>query len=174
MSNEQPILTFQQKLALIRSGLAEKTTKAKPPKPMRKVSEKKQAADKAAKDENGDTELVRWFKRCMKYMMPTCSECGCKVETGIYKFAIMHIAHLLPKRDTMCPSVKYHPMNFITLCVDHHHYYDNVSWEEKEKMGCWPVIMERLIMVYPDLAEDEKRHFPQSVLNYMEKNLKND
>lgn len=169
-NKEQPPLPYHERLRLIKLGLLPKEAVAKPKKEMKKVSDKKAAEMKAAKDENGDTELIRWFRGRMKVMSPTCQECGMKVETGIYQFAIMHIAHLLPKRDNMCPSVKYHPLNFITLCSDHHHYYDNVSWEEREKMGCWNIVQQRLIAVFPDLDPSEYRHFPESVLRYIENN----
>lgn len=162
-------MNYHERLRLIKLGQLPKEAVPKAKKPVRKVSEKKAKEMADAKDEAGDTELVRWFRGVMKVMSPTCQECGCKVETGIYQYAIMHIAHLLPKRDTMCPSVKYHILNFITLCTDHHHFYDNVSWEEREKMGCWPIIRDRLIHVYQDLDPSEHRHFPQSVLDYMDK-----
>jgi hypothetical protein len=132
-----------------------------------KVSKKKAKEMQDAKDENGDTELVRWFRSRMRFMGSTCCECGMKVEHKIYQYAIMHIAHLLPKRSSMCPSVKYHPQNFITLCVDHHHKYDNVNWEEREKMACWPEIRNRLIAVWQELDKSERRHFPESVITYM-------
>lgn len=165
-------LPYRQRLALIRNGLAEKTTKAKEKKPLKKVSDKKAAEIKAEKEErgDGDTELQKWFKERMKVMGNTCNECGCKVENKIYQYAIMSICHLLAKRDTCCPSVKTHPMNYITLCVDHHHMFDNSSWEEKEMMGCWETVRDRLVLVYPSLAESERRHFPESVLKFMEKN----
>ena len=158
---------LEERRAFINDG---RPKKEKVRKPLKRVSDKKAAEIKKSKDDNGDTELVRWFKGRIKTMSPRCQECGCKIETNIYEFAIMHIAHLLAKRDTMCPSVKYHPLNFITLCVDHHHFYDNVGWDEREKMGCWFIVMERLIMIYPDLSEDERRHFPESVLKYIENN----
>ena len=50
-----------------------------------------------------------------------------------------------------------------------HHKFDNISWEERERWACWPVIMERLIMIYPDLDPAERRFFPESVYNYMVK-----
>lgn len=137
-----------------------------------KKSTKKIKAEAAEKERLGgdDTELVKWFKARMKVMGNTCNECGCKVENKIYQYAIMSICHLLAKRETCCPSVKTHPLNYITLCVDHHHLFDNSSWEEKEMMGCWETVRDRLIMVYPDVAENERRHFPDSVLKFMEKN----
>lgn len=140
-------------------------------KGLNKVSPKTQAKKDKEKEERGDndTELVAWYRQRMKYMGNTCNECGCKIENKIYQYAIMSICHLLPKRENMCPSVKTHPANWISLCVDHHHLYDNANWQERELMGCWETVRSRLIMLYEDLAPEERRHFPESVLKFMEK-----
>jgi len=143
--------------------------KQKIKKPIAKMSAKrieKEKAEKEARGEN-DTELQRWFKMQMKYMN-VCEETGMKLETKTYRYAIMSICHILPK--SKCKSVATHPLNRVFLLPDLHAKFDAMSWEEREQMGCWPVIQERLIMVYPDLAEDEKRHFPESVLRFIEAN----
>jgi len=136
-----------------------------------KKSQKKIAAEKAEKEARGDndTELQRWFKSKIKISSGHCAECGCKVEKNVFQYAVMTVAHLLPKRDNCCPSVKTHPLNFIILCPNHHDMFDRASWEEKELMGCWNTVRDRLVFVYEDLVEDEKRHFPQSVLTHMDK-----
>lgn len=133
-----------------------------------KISEKRKQKLAAAKDENGDTELVRFFKSAMKRMTGYCTETGLRTETKIYRYAIMSICHILPKR--FCKSVATHPCIWIEMIPDKHHEWDNISWEEREKWSNWPVVRDKLVMVYPDLAEDERRHFPQQVLDYMEKN----
>lgn len=147
----------------------------KPQVPKQKYSIPKKSARKikeeqAMKDENGDTELQKWYRARMKVMGDRCNLCGCKVETKIYQYAIVSICHILPKRDNCCPSVKTHPLNFITLCVDHHHQFDNITWEERETWGCWETIKERLIMMYDCLDKGELRHFPESVKKYIEQN----
>lgn len=147
----------------------------KPPKQQKvysipKKSAKKLKEEAAAKDENGDTELQKWFRARMKQMGDRCYWCGCKVENRVYQYAIYSICHILEKRKEKCPSVKTHPMNWLTLCPDHHTMFDGMQWEDREKLGFWDIIQTRLILVYPDLAKEEHRHFPQSVLDYMEKN----
>lgn len=149
-----------------------------PPLPTRK--EKKSIPKKSVKtiekenkerEERGndDTQLVKWFKARIKYSMRgVCAESGLKTETHVYKYAIMSCCHILPK--AQCKSVMYHPCNFIELLPDLHFKWDNSSWEEREKWSCWPVVMERLIMIYPNLAPEERRYFPESVLKYIEKN----
>lgn len=137
-----------------------------------KVSEKRKAKIDAERLERGDddTDLVKWYKAHMKVMSHTCDECGIPVEHIVYRYAINSICHILAKRDTVAPSVKYHPLNFITLCPYHHDILDKSNWEEIEQWGCFPIIQGRLIMVYPDLDKSELRHFPESVIKFMEKN----
>lgn len=137
-----------------------------------KVSKKRAAkiAEQKTILAGDDTELQKFFKKAMKQMVGSCFKCGAKTETHLYQFAILSICHILPKRPSMCPSVALHPLNWIELCPDHHTEFDRVDWESRETWGCWPEIRDRLVMVYPDLAEKEKRHFPESVLKFMEKN----
>lgn len=135
-----------------------------PKKSKKKIEQ--EAKDKEARGEN-DTDLQRWFKNQMKYMN-VCEETGMKLETKIYRYAIMSICHILPKAKVK--SVATHPLNRVFLLPDLHAKFDSQSWEEREKWSCWPIIVERLISVYPDLAEEEKRHFPDSVLKYIENN----
>ena len=152
--------------------LAGRPIKTKEKKPIAKVSAKRQAKIDKEKLERGDddTELQKWFRARMKQMGEKCYECGNKVENKVYKYAIHSICHILAKRDTMCPSVKYHPANWITLCPDHHTKFDNSNWEEIEQWGCWDTIRDRLIHVYDALEPSERRHFPSSVLKFIEEN----
>ena len=169
-------LRYSDRLKLIKLGLAPKEAIPKPKKRIAPISEKKKKELKEAKDVvTGETSLQKWFKGRMKYMGYSCKECGILVETNDYKHAIHHIAHILPKRDTMCPSVALHPLNFVTLCQHHHdlfdsYSYDDKGWAEREKWACWPEVRERLIMMHDSIAPEEMRHFPQSVLDYMKKN----
>lgn len=151
-------------------GIAPPLSFKKEKKPIAKISEKKKKKLADVKDENGDTELVKWYRGRMKVMGERCYWCGCKVENKIYSHAIFSICHILEKRETMCPSVKTHPLNWITLCPDHHHQFDSMTWEEREQLGFWDIVRDRLVMVYPDISPEEVRHFPDSVLKYMEAN----
>lgn len=152
----------------------------KPPKEKKvysipKKSEKKKAQEKAEREARGDddTDLQKWFRARQKQMTGHCNECGAKTETKLYQYAIHSICHILAKREEKCPSVAYNPFNWVELCPDHHHKFDNSSWEEIEKWGIWPEIQDRLILIYPDLDPKERRHFPQSVLKEIEKRTKN-
>lgn len=134
-----------------------------------KVSKKRAAKIAEEKKERGDddTEKQKWFRNRIKQMTGYCAETGLKTETKIYQYAIMSICHILAQR--LCPSVALHPWNFIELNVDFHFKFDQMSWEEKEKLGCWPIIKERLIAIYPSLDPMEHRHFPESVLKKIDK-----
>lgn len=164
-------LSYFQRMQKIKLGLLPKEAVAKPKKAIPKISEKKKAEMKKEKEERGgeDSTLVKWFKERIKYSMKgVCEETGLRTETGIYKYAIMSCCHILPKR--LCKSVMYHPLNFIELLPDKHHEFDSISWEERETWGCWPIVRDRLVMIYPDLNPSEHRHFPQSVIDYINKN----
>ena len=142
-----------------------------------KKSAKKIAAEAKEKDANGDTDLVRFYKSAMKRMTGHCLNCFARTETQVYSAAIFSICHILDKRDTVCPSVKDHPCNWVELCPDCHSEFDTppfekdkTIWDKREEMGFWNVVRDKLVMVYPNIAEDEKRHFPESVLRFMERN----
>lgn len=163
-------LPYFERMRLIKLGLLPKEAVAKKKKPIKKVSDKKAKEIKEERDNRGgdETELTKWFRRCVKMMSGYCAETGLKTETKIFQYAVMSIAHLIPK--SKAKSVATHPLNWIELNVDFHHKFDAMSWEEREKLGCWPIIHDRLVMIYPDLSEEDKRHFPESVLRYIENN----
>ncbi len=141
----------------------EKKTYTIPKKSAKKIAEEKTEREARGSD---DTELQKWFKARIKYSMKgVCEETGLKTETNVYQYAIMSCCHILEKRN--CPSVMYHPLNFIELIPDIHHKFDNISWEERETWSCWPIVRDRLIGILPDLDPSERRFFPESVLKYM-------
>lgn len=174
MSDQLP---YSERLRLIKLGLLPKEAVAKPKKPIAKVSAKKRAEQAAGKDANGDSELVRFFKQCMKLMTGHCMNCHARTETKEYSAAIFSICHILDKRETVCPSVKTHPANWIELCPDCHREFDTpplepekTLWDKREEMGIWPIVKQKLISVWPDLAASERRHFPPKLRDWIEEN----
>ena len=163
-------LPYSERLRLIKLGLLPKEAVAKPKKAIKRVSDKKAAALAAEKEgRNGEeTDLQKWYRKCVKQFTGYCLETGLRTETRIFEYALMSVAHILPK--STCPSVATHPLNWIELNVDFHKKFDAMSWEEREKLGCWPVIRERLIHVWLHLAEAERRHFPHSLRQWIENN----
>jgi hypothetical protein len=151
--------------------LKEQSKLPKPPKKhtINKKSAKKKAEEQKERAERGgeDTELQKWYKRCQKMMTGNCYECGKPIETRNFQQAIHSICHILAKRKAVAPSVATHPSNWIELCPDHHAKFDNIGWDERATWGCWQEVRDRLVMVYGDIARDERRHFPDIVLKYM-------
>lgn len=136
------------------------------------VSKKRQekiAAEKAARGDD-KTELQKWFWKCIGLMSGNCYETGLPTRKFPYAEAICSICHILPQQS--CKSVALHEQNWIELEKDFHKKFDAMSWEEREKMKCWPEIRDRLVAIWPDLAAAERRHFPDSVLKWMEENPK--
>lgn len=133
--------------------------------PVSKKRAEKLAAEKAARGD-GETEMQKFFKMAMRFMTGRCAETGKPTNRKEYRYAINSICHILSQQQ--CPSVKSHPLNWIELEENFHKKFDAMSWEEREKLKCWPKIQERLIMVWPDLAPGERRHFPQKLREFVE------
>jgi len=124
-----------------------------------KVSEKKKQQDKESKPEK--EKQVQWFKDRVKEMSGKCTNCGGSTSKNNPSLAIMAIAHILPKRKNMFPSVATHPDNWIELCVTNgcHHKYDR-SWEDAMTMKIWPLVVEKFKLIYPSIAPGERKHLP--------------
>jgi hypothetical protein len=164
-------LSYFQRMQKIKLGLLPKESGPKPKKPIAKKSPKKIAEEKeerASRGPDGDTELQKFMKNAIKRMRGVCSETGLRTETKIFKYACMSIAHILPRQKVK--SVQYHPLNWVELDVGMHVKFDKMSWEEREQMGCWPEIRNKLISMYDQIDPSELRHFPSSVREYIEKN----
>ena len=169
MSEQQ--LSYFQRMQQIKLGLLPKESGPKPKKAIAKKSAKKideEKKERESRGPDGDTELQKFMKNAIKRMRGVCAETGLRTETKIFKYACMSIAHILPRQKVK--SVQYHPLNWIELDVGMHVKFDKMSWEEREQMGCWPDIRDKLIHIWPDLDPSEYRHFPDSVRDYMEKN----
>lgn len=155
--------------------------KKKEYKGLNKVSPKRQAKIDAEKKERGDndSDLVKFFKKAMSKMTSHCLNCHNRTETKVYSAAIFSIAHILDKRDTMFPSVKDNPNNWIELCPDCHTDFDTAPleknknlWDKRQAMGTWPVVWEKLLKVYPSIAPEELHHLPTDLRERIEKTLK--
>jgi hypothetical protein len=166
MTEEQ--LPYHEQRRLRKAGILPPLPTKKERKPIPKISKKKaqEIADEKKRLGGEDTDLVKFFKNAMKRMVGRCAETGLVTETRIYAYAIRSICHILSQQH--CESVKYHPCNWIEFDPGFHVKFDAMSWEEREQLGCWPIIRDKLIMVWPDLYPAERRHFPESVLKYME------
>ena len=173
-------LPYRERLALIRQGLAAKTTGAKPKKQIPRQSPKKLAEIKMQKEMggDGDSDLQRFFKRAMSKMTSHCLNCHNRTETKVYSAAIFSIAHILDKRDTMFPSVKDNIHNWVELCPDCHREFDTTPmekdktlWDKRQAMGIWEVVWAKLLKVYPSILPEELHHLPTELRERIEKTL---
>lgn len=174
MSEDQ--LSFRQKLALIRNGMAEKTTKAKEKKPLKKFSDKKAAETKEWKEGGGISENYEFFKSQRSRMSGKCL--FCKGKTQKHDDATFHfsMAHILEKRTNMFPSIATHPEAWIELCYydnSCHGNYDNkmISLHDiKETMPkAFEIIIGKFLVLYPCLTPEEKARVPDILMQYVPK-----
>jgi len=162
-------MAFQNDLYLIKMGLKEKTTGAKPRKPLNKISPKKAAADKAQKEAGRGGELDKWFEERRKGLTGIC-QCGCgrkssKHEDEHYRASCCHV---FPKR--IFKSIALHPLN----CIERnfwdgcHSVLDNTSMDRWVNMADWEDIKERFHILAPLLTDEERvtkfyQHFEKLV-----------
>lgn len=167
MSSQEP-MDYRTRLALIRQGMAEKTTGSKPKKPLRKVSLKKQQEDKEAKEKGTDGEMDKFFTAMRKLMTGHCLFCNgdtMKRDNDKFHFSL---AHLIPK--SIFKSVATHPDILIELCFygnSCHTNFDNgkITWLTIKDSKEWDIIKEKLLNVLPMVAIEERKHKLYSLLN---------
>lgn len=145
---------------------------SKLPKPKKiyrlpKKSKKKleqEGREAAAKGDNTETDLQKWYTTIMQSEMPICWETGEKIDTRDRMGWHGSIAHILPKEHY--PSVKTHPMNYMILKMwgGTHGQYDS-SWENASKMSVWKYALKTIIdVLYPLLTPEEKRKLPDCII----------
>ena len=142
----------------LKLGLVTKPVKEH--KPIAAESEKKKAEKKAAKpskDLQND-----WFNEIEEREFANgkcnCWNCGDEI---LRPFARTAIAHILPKRKNMFPSVATQPMNYLILgagCGCHAEY--DRTWEDASKMQVWPKAVERFLIFQSAIASDEFTRLP--------------
>jgi len=154
-------MTHQEKLSLIKNGMLPKECVPKPKKALRPISEKRKAEQAAEKEARGgeSTELQKWYGEKIKQLTGKCIRCGEKYNVGNEKLAIAAVAHILPKRENMFPSVATHPENFIELsatCGCHNWYDNQANWEEIAQDKIWPVVLEKFLLIERAILERGK------------------
>lgn len=112
--------------------------------------------------------LNRWFKERRKEMTGKCHHCNgnsCKHDDKYYKFSICHI---LPK--AYFPSVATHEYNWVELCFWNKNCHGNMDNKMLDliEMNCWDEIVTKFCIMYPSIAEKEKKRIPQVLLQYIE------
>lgn len=180
-------MTYRERLNLIRQGLAAKTTGPKPKKGLKQKSDKKLAEEKKAKEAGTDGALDLFFDAMLKRCTGKCLFCGGKTtaidpkfyrndnekwseeandkkyEQEIERMKRASIAHLLPKRPVNkggFPSVGTNEYNWIELCWPCHTSFDSgkITWLFIKDSKEWDIIKEKLLLVLPAIAEEERKH----------------
>jgi len=160
MSEEEkiPPMSFQQRRMqhiLDSRPLAEKKTYR-----LNKVSPKRAAKIEAQKA-SGDSQMDQFFKSLRNGMTGRCLFCnGDTMKRDDEKFHFS-LAHLLPK--AIFKSVATVPDNIIELCFWNescHTQFDNgrITWEFIKDSKEWDVIKEKLLIVLPLVAPEERKH----------------
>jgi hypothetical protein len=142
-----------------------KVTEPKNRTPIKKISDKKAAEIKG----ESKSDLDKFFEQAREAMTGKCLFCGGKTEKfndDTYRFSI---AHLLPKRKNMFPSVACHSDNFLELCHfgnSCHTNFDSgiITWEFLADSAEWKIISEKFLKIYPFILESEKRNLPEQLL----------
>lgn len=161
-----PLSEYQQKLNRIKLGQEAKTTGPKPKKYIPKVSKKRAAENKAAKEVGGDGEMDLFFQAMRKKMSGRCLFCNGKSQRDNDENFFFSIAHLLPKRPINqggFPSVGTNPDNWIELCYYNESCHQNfdtgqITWEFIKDSKEWEIIKEKLLNVLPLVAPEERKH----------------
>lgn len=163
-------LPYHQQRLLRKLNLAAPLPTRKERKPLKRISKKKMAIDNAAKDAGTDGQMDRWFEERRKEMTGKCCLCGGKTEKHNDQTYRRSIHHLLDKRKKMFPSVKTHPSNFLEVC-----YYENschqnihngnITYELLKDSAEWTIIKEKLLLVLPMVAPEERKNKLYSKLN---------
>jgi len=116
-----------------------------------------------------NSELEAWFKLIRSKLSGKC-ECGCNQPSSKFsdKFFKFSCAHLLAK--SKFKSVATHPMNYLELAAfgtSCHTIFDNMGYEHCKKIKpiLWKIVVERFNIIYPSIAESERKHIPQVLLN---------
>ncbi len=135
-------------------------------KPIAKVSPKRKEENK--QPDIHQEELDKWFdaRIAEAKVHPFCEECGCSVlsqlnskDTWVKRASI---AHIFPKRDRGgFPSVSCHELNWVLLCIDHHHYLDS-SWDKARKMKVWSHITDKAKM-FSNLVTEARSKIPDEL-----------
>lgn len=163
MTNDQPILSHTEKLRLIKLGLLPKECVPKPKKAINKVSAKRQAENKAAKELGTDGSLDRWFEERRSECTGRCVLCGGKSQKSNDDNYRNSIHHLLDKRKSMFPSLALHPVNFLEVCFYGNSCHQNIhngriSWELLYDSAEWKIIKPKLEILLPLCTADEKKN----------------
>jgi len=157
---------FFLRLQALKNG----TAKPDPPKETKRippVSAKQKEKLKAEQPQRA--EKSQWFLDRIAESKGRCMECGCSINKNNVTFAIMTVAHVLPKRKGQFPSVATHKDNSLELCVTNgcHDRYDK-TWGDAAQMKVWPLAVKKFLIIYPSIAPAERKNIPDVLMQELE------
>lgn len=135
--------------------------KKKEPQPLSRKSKRG-----VSREEPGAPSLTEWFNERRLEMTGVCQHCGGQSQKWSNRNFHFSICHILPK--AVFKSVATHKWNWIELCFwsnSCHTNMDNKNEKfEMNKLKCWPEIVRRFKLVYPDVAASERGKIPDLLL----------
>jgi len=139
-----------------------------PKEKKRYVIPRKSAKRIEQEKEYNDCGLSDWFAERRKEMTGRCWHCNNKTMKDNDEKYHFSIAHILPK--AYFPSIATHPFNFIELCSYGNNCHGNMDNKTLDiiDMNCWAEIVQRVAIMYPLIAKEERRRIPQILLDYIE------
>lgn len=153
-------MSYFERMKLIKLGLLPKEAVAKKKKPIAKIGAKKKAEMAESKD--GDDKADLFFEAMRKKLKGKCLFCGGSTTWKNEELWRIAIAHLLPKKNNFggFPSVAYCEWNWIELCWSCHTDFDSgkISWQLIHDSHEWNIIKEKLLMVLPLVAMEERKN----------------
>ncbi len=132
----------------------------------RRAQKLKGGGSQDKKDKVEKKKEVKVFYANQALIAPAnCENCGNPLQPTKDFHSRAHICHILFKdKISGCPSVSTHPQNRWFGCMDCHTIYDNAllngNFYTVEAMKIFPVLVERMKLVYPEIKQTELRRVP--------------
>lgn len=138
------------------------------PQPIPRYSKKKPRGVAPGEEKSG--KQWEWFLERRPEMTGKCQHCGGETSKFSDEFFYFCVCHILPK--SIFPSVATHPLNWIELCFWNNSCHTNSENKSKkfelDKLKCWPEIVRKFKLIYPDVAPSERGKIPEVLLQELE------
>lgn len=103
-----------------------------------------------------------WFRRMIMKAPRLCTNCNKPLLGTLVINGAAVVAHILPKRENGgCPSVAQDEDNIVYLCGDCHTNMDNLGEEWIKKMKIFPLLKQRVCLLWDRIADNEKKNVPE-------------
>lgn len=125
--------------------------------------EMKLKGPKPSKVEHAEkVEKAKFFAEALKEAPAKCMECDKSLAGSQLINPRTVVAHILPKSDKQgVPSMKTNPLNKVYLCGDCHTDMDTHGCDFISQMKIFPLMLERVKIMWPDIPHNERRRVPQ-------------